>query len=77
MQYSQEHLKTMVYAKFGGQTECIMENSKIEEFFLWVKFLFLICRSFQVYKKSSWEFVAELSNTTCVLNFEKQGHEKK
>ena len=30
MQYSQEHLKTMVYAKFGGQTECIMENWKIE-----------------------------------------------
>ena len=30
MQYSQEHLKTMVYAKFGGQTEGIMGNSKIE-----------------------------------------------
>ena len=30
MQYSQEHLKTMVYAKFGGQTECIMGNSKRE-----------------------------------------------
>ena len=30
MQYSQEYLKTMVYAKFGGQTECIMGNSKIE-----------------------------------------------
>ena len=30
MQYSQEHLKTMGYAKFGGQTECIMGNSKIE-----------------------------------------------
>ena len=29
MQYSQEHLKTMVYAKFGGQTECIMGNWKI------------------------------------------------
>ena len=29
MQYSQEHLKTMVYAKFGGQKECIMGNSKI------------------------------------------------
>ena len=34
MQYSQEHLKTMVYAKFGGQTECIMGNSKIENTFL-------------------------------------------
>ena len=30
MQYSQEHLKTIVYAKFGGQTECIMGNWKIE-----------------------------------------------
>ena len=30
MQYSQEHLKTMVYSEFGGQTECIMGNSKIE-----------------------------------------------
>ena len=30
MQYSQEHLKTMVYAEFGGQAECIMGNSKIE-----------------------------------------------
>ena len=30
MQYSQEHLKTMVYAKLGGQTECIMGNSKTE-----------------------------------------------
>ena len=29
MQYFQEHLKTMVYAKFGGQTECIMGNWKI------------------------------------------------
>ena len=33
MQYSQEHLKTMVYAEFGGQTECIMGNSKIENLF--------------------------------------------
>ena len=32
MQYSQEHLKTMVYAEFGGQTECIMGNWKIENF---------------------------------------------
>ena len=30
MQYSQEHLKTMVYAEFWGQTECIMGNWKIE-----------------------------------------------
>ena len=32
MQYSQEHLKTMVYAEFGGQTQCIMGNWKIENF---------------------------------------------
>ena len=30
MQYSQERLKTMVYAEFGGKTECIMGNWKIE-----------------------------------------------
>ena len=28
--YSQEHSVTIVYAKFGGQTECIMGNWKIE-----------------------------------------------
>ena len=27
--FSQEHFKTMSYAKFGGQTECIMGNWKI------------------------------------------------
>ena len=26
MQSFQEHLKTITYAKFGGQTECIMEQ---------------------------------------------------
>ena len=30
MQTSQEYFTTMVYAKFGGQTECIMGNWKIE-----------------------------------------------
>ena len=30
MQYSQVQLKTVVYAEFGGQTECIMGNWKIE-----------------------------------------------
>ena len=30
MQCPQEHLKTIVYAKFEGQTKCIMGNSKIE-----------------------------------------------
>ena len=29
MQTSQENLKTIVYAKFGGQTKCIMGNWKI------------------------------------------------
>ena len=31
---AKEHLKTMVYAKLGGQTECIMGNWKIENWFL-------------------------------------------
>ena len=30
----QEHLKTMVYAIFGGQIDCIMGHSKIENCFL-------------------------------------------
>ena len=30
MQSSQENLKTIVCAKFGGQTKCIMDNWKIE-----------------------------------------------
>ena len=32
MQYPQEHMTKMVYAKFGGQSECIMGDSKIENF---------------------------------------------
>ena len=32
MQSSQERLKTMVCAKFGGQTECIIGHSKIENY---------------------------------------------
>ena len=44
MQYSQEHLKTMVYAKFGGQTECIMGNSKIENsYFVFAFYFFYFC----------------------------------
>ena len=38
--YSQEHLKTMVYAKFGGgggQTECFMGDSKITEFTMYMQ----------------------------------------
>ena len=27
--FSQEHFKTITYAKFGGQTECITGNWKI------------------------------------------------
>ena len=34
MEYSQEHLKTMVYAVFVGQTESIMGNWKIENVFI-------------------------------------------
>ena len=30
MQCPHEHLKTIVYAKFGGRAKCIMANSKIE-----------------------------------------------
>ena len=41
MQYSQEHLKTMVYAEFGGQTECIMGNWKIENWEFSIAFLFI------------------------------------
>ena len=46
MQCPQEHLKTIVYAKFGGQTKCIMGNSKIENYFslnLFVKYCIQIC----------------------------------
>ena len=32
MQSSQENLKTIVYAKFGGQTKCIMDNWKNENY---------------------------------------------
>ena len=45
MQYSQEHLKTMVYAKFGGQTECSMGNWKIEN---WDKVLSLVSFKLQI-----------------------------
>ena len=38
MQYSQEHLKTMVYAEFGGQTACIMGNWKIENCYMFPVF---------------------------------------
>ena len=30
MQCPQEHLETVVSAKFGGQTKCAMANAKIE-----------------------------------------------
>ena len=48
MQYSLEHLKTMVYAEFGEQTECIMGNWKIEN----VRLMLLT-----VYKKSYHSFI--------------------
>ena len=43
--YSQEHLKRMVYAKFGGQTKCIMGNSKIENYQLLMAFKSLVSKS--------------------------------
>ena len=49
MQYSQEHLKTMVYAEFGGQTECIMGNSKIEN-----------ANSIKGHFRVAWEFKKKL-----------------
>ena len=42
IQYSPEHLKTMVYAKFGRQTECIVGDLKVENsYFLKLKFCVL------------------------------------
>ena len=37
----QEHLMTIVYEKFGGQTKCIMGNSKIENSPTWEIFCFV------------------------------------
>ena len=45
MQYSQEHLKTMVYAKFGGQTECIMGNWKIENCAIYGMYVYVVIHS--------------------------------
>ena len=53
MQYSQEHLKTMVYAEFGGQTECIMGNWKIENSSLAIKIVNVSCLS------EGWPYWAE------------------
>ena len=39
MQTSQEHFTTIVYAKLGGQTECIMGNWKIENSEINARFL--------------------------------------
>ena len=36
MQTSQEYFTTIVYAKFGGQTECIMDNWKIVNMLLYI-----------------------------------------
>ena len=43
MQYSQEHLKTMVYAEFGGggQTECNMGKWKIENIILFTSIILM------------------------------------
>ena len=58
MQCPQEHLKTIVYAKFGGQTKCIMGNSKIEN-----------CSEEDVFKLG---WLPTLENTQ--LNILKLGH---
>ena len=57
MQYSQEHLKTMVYAEFGGQTECIMGNWKIENR--------ILCQIPMSYKSNS----SFISKVTLLKNF--------
>ena len=60
MQYSQEHLKTMVYAKFGGQTECIMGNSKIEN--IVVRELLCLCLTTECLKLNfNWVLVMLMS----------------
>ena len=47
--YSQEHLKTMVYAKFGGGgTKCIVGNVKIEKKVSFSKFSFRRSSAFSV-----------------------------
>ena len=56
MQYSQEHLKTMVYAEFGGQTECIMGNWKIENWENLVVVVVLVSES-----KALYHFAVETS----------------
>ena len=47
MQYSQEHLKTMVYTEFGGQTECIMGNWKIENMIIVIFSFLCFCLQLQ------------------------------
>ena len=53
IQHSQEHLKTMVYAEFGWQTECIMGNWKIENSHLAIHEDFKFKR-FILYSKGSF-----------------------
>ena len=63
MQYSQEHLKTMVYAKFGGQTECIMGNSKIENYKVEVSSFDDCVKNYKIELKS-WMLIFVKSNVT-------------
>ena len=62
MQYSQEHLKTMVYAEFGGQTECIMGNSKIENECLeiWWKTAHFCLLNFSFQNHFVWEVISSI-----------------
>ena len=50
--YSQEHLKTMVYAKFGGQTKCFMGNSKIEDTII-ILYIYLLITIMTLFTKST------------------------
>ena len=61
MQYSQEHLKTMVYAEFGGQTECIMGNWKIENWSPDAKPSFQLSTIYKFWKKRDMsQFVSDV-----------------
>ena len=47
MQTSQEHFTTIVSAKFGGQTECIIGNLKIEntaKYFVEIVMFYAFCK---------------------------------
>ena len=53
--YSQEHSATIVYAKFGRQTECIMGNWKIENVHknLWYYVQFRVFHKFMPFSEKT------------------------